>query len=213
MIKVEDKNKTLAFIKRHPILFNLMLMFLVGCGVVWMTLIGLDVWTEHGKFEIVPNMRGLSYSQAASALTAAGLQPELSDSIYDDTTAPGTVLEQSPRANTKVKPNRVVYLTINAFSPKMVSVPSLADMSLRQARSTLEGIGIKKIKEHYVPSEYRDLVIGAKFNGITLKPGARIPTSATVTIEVGGGLPDEEDSVAVAEAVSTGLESAELNID
>ena len=190
-----------------------MLMFLVGCGVVWMTLIGLDVWTEHGKFEIVPNMRGLSYSQAASALTAAGLQPELSDSIYDDTTAPGTVLEQSPRANTKVKPNRVVYLTINAFSPKMVSVPSLADMSLRQARSTLEGIGIKKIKEHYVPSEYRDLVIGAKFNGITLKPGARIPTSATVTIEVGGGLPDEEDSVAVAEAVSTGLESAELNID
>ena len=64
-----------------------------------------------------------------------------------------------------------------------------------------------------MPSEYRDLVIGAKFNGITLKPGARIPTSATVTIEVGGGLPDEEDSVAVAEAVSTGLESAELNID
>ncbi|MFG6381450.1 MAG: PASTA domain-containing protein [Muribaculum sp.] len=201
------------FIKRHPILFNLLLMFIAGCGVVWITLVALDVWTGHGKYEVVPNMRGLTYNQATAALAAAGLKVELSDSIYDEHTQPGTVLDQSPRPNTKVKPNRVVYLTVNAFSPKMVSIPNLADMSLRQARSVLEGIGIKHIREHYVPSEYRDLVIGAKFNGISLQPGARIPASATVTIEVGGGLPDEEDSVAVAEAISEDIEASELDIN
>lgn len=69
----------------------------------------------HGKYEIVPNLHGLSYAQAEKALKAAGLQVELSDSVYDKSTAPGTVLEQSPRAKTKVKPNRVVYLTVNGI--------------------------------------------------------------------------------------------------
>ncbi len=201
------------FIKKHPILFNFLLILLAGCGVVWITLVWLDIWTEHGKYEVVPNIKGLSFEQASSALLTAGLIPELSDSIYDDKTRPGTVLEQSPRANTKVKPNRTVYLTINAFTPKMISVPDLTDMSLRQARSTLEGIGIKNIREHYVVSEYRDLVLGVKFNGVALKPGARIPTSATVTLEVGEGIAGDADSEAVAEAILGDEEAAELDIN
>ncbi len=201
------------FIKRHPILFNLALIALAGCCVVWLALVWLDVWTEHGKYEVVPDMRGLSYGQAVTALRAASLQAELSDSIYDEKTRPGTVLEQSPRANTKVKPNRTVYLTVNAFSPKMVSVPDLADMSLRQARSILEGIGIKNIREQYVHSEYRDLVIAAKFNGIILQPGARIPSSATVTLEVGEGIANEADSIAATEAILGDEEAAELDIN
>lgn len=188
--KITDK---LGFIKKHPILFNFLLILLAGWIVIWITLIVLDSWTGHGKYEVVPNMKGLSYSQAQKALLATGLQAELSDSVYDNSTAPGTVIEQSPRAKTKVKPGRVVYLTINAFSPKMVVVPSLMDMSLRQARSVLEGLGIKNIKESYVASEYKDLVMGVKFNGIQLKPGARIPATATVTIEVGQGFDNSEE--------------------
>lgn len=201
------------FIKKHPILFNFLLILLAGCGVVWITLVWLDIWTDHGKYEVVPNMKGLSYEQAATALRTAGLEPELSDSIYDDKTRPGTVLEQSPRTNTKVKPGRTVYLTVNAFTPKMISVPDLADMSLRQARSTLEGLGIKNIREHYVVSEYRDLVLAVKFNGITLQPGARIPASATVTLEVGEGIAGETDSLTVAEAILGDEEAAELDIN
>lgn len=71
---------------------------LVGFGVIWMALISLDIWTDHGSYEVVPDMKGLSYDQAVKALESVGLKPELSDSIYDMTTAPGTVLEQSPRA-------------------------------------------------------------------------------------------------------------------
>lgn len=190
--KITDK---LGFIKKHPILFNFLLIILAVWAVVWITLVVLDVWTGHGKYEVVPNLHGLSYVQAQKALLATGLRAELSDSVYDNATAPGTVLEQSPRAKTKVKPNRVVYLTINAFSPKLVTVPALTDMSLRQARSVLEGLGIKNVREAYVDSEYKDLVLGAKFNGLQLKPGARIPATATVTIEVGRGIVADEESL------------------
>ena len=72
-------------------------MFIAGCGVVWITLVALDVWTGHGKYEVVPNMRGLTYNQASAALAAAGLNVELSDSIYDEHTQPGTVLVRPPR--------------------------------------------------------------------------------------------------------------------
>lgn len=212
MEETSKQNKR-NFIKDHPILFNFLLILLAGCGVIWITLIWLDIWTEHGKYEVVPNIKGLSYEQAAAALRTAGLEPELSDSIYDDKTRPGTVIEQSPRANTKVKPNRTVYLTVIAFTPKMISVPDLADMSLRQARSTLEGLGVKNIKEQYVASEYRDLVLAVKFNGVTLRPGARIPSSATVTLEVGQGIANEDDSMSVAEAILGDEEAAELDIN
>lgn len=199
--------------KRHPILFNFLLIILVGFSVIWMALIGLDVWTDHGAYEVVPDMKGLSYNQAVKALESVGLKPELSDSIYDMTTAPGTVLEQSPRARTKVKPHRTVYLTVTAFSPKMISLPAVTDMSLRQARSTLEGAGIRNICEVLVPSEYKDLVLGVKFNGVSVQPGARVPTSATITIEVGEGLSLDVDSVDTLEAIESDREASVLNLE
>ena len=211
--KPNTLRRSISFMKRHPILYNFLLMVLVGCGVVWMALIGLDIWTDHGSYEVVPDMKGLSYDQAVKALESVGLRPELSDSIYDQTSPPGTVLEQSPRARTKVKPHRTVYLTITAFSPKMISLPAVTDMSLRQARSTLEGLGIRNVREVTVPSEYKDLVLGVKFNGIAVQPGARIPTSATITLEVGEGLSLDVDSVETAEAMESDREATTLNLE
>lgn len=195
MEEKKSTNQPMNFMKRHPILFNLLLIILVGFGVVWMALIGLDIWTGHGKFEIVPDIKGMTYDQAATALEAAGLKAELSDSMYEATKLPGTVLEQSPRANTKVKPNRTVYLTTTAFSPKMVTVPVLTDMSVRTAKSALEGLGIKEISVTYVPSEFKDLVMGARSNGKPLEPGARIPITSRVTLEVGEGISSDVDSL------------------
>ncbi|WP_304609199.1 PASTA domain-containing protein [Muribaculum intestinale] len=211
--KPNTLRRSMSFMKRHPILFNFLLIILVGFSVIWMALIGLDVWTDHGAYEVVPDMKGLSYNQAVKALESVGLKPELSDSIYDMTTAPGTVLEQSPRARTKVKPHRTVYLTVTAFSPKMISLPAVTDMSLRQARSTLEGAGIRNICEVLVPSEYKDLVLGVKFNGVSVQPGARVPTSATITIEVGEGLSLDVDSVDTLEAIESDREASVLNLE
>lgn len=178
-------------------MFNLILMGIAACAIVWVAMLYLDVWTEHGKYVDVPQVKGLPYNEAVSKLDALGFNVELSDSVYDGATKPGTVLEQSPRVNARVKPNRTIYLTINAFSPKMVTVPNLSDMSLRQAQSILQGLGIRSVKVNTVLSEYKDLVLGAKFNGVTLHAGARIPTSATVTLDVGDGYVSADDSLAV----------------
>ncbi len=181
----------IGFVKNHPILFNFVLIVLTACGLVWAALVYIDRWTEHGIYMEVPDVKGLSYDQAKVAISLAGMSCELSDSLYEASSKPGTVLEQSPKAKAKVKSTRTVYLTVNAFTPKMVTMPKLVDVSLRQAETALTGLGIKNIKVEYVPSEYKDLVLKAKFNGVELRYGSRIPVSATVTLEVGEGLSED----------------------
>lgn len=185
---------SMEWIHRHPVLFNIFLILLTACALVWIGLAWLDSWTGHGKYAIVPDVRGMQYNRAAEILASGDLVAELSDSIYDDHVAPGTVVEQMPKMNDKVKPQRTVYLTINAFSPKLTTLPDFNGMSLRQAQSVLEGYGFKNIKISYIPSEYRDLVLGAKFNGVQLKGGTRVPVSASITLEVGEGYVESADS-------------------
>ena len=154
---------------------------------------------------MVPSVKTYSFERATQALKEDGLLAILSDSVYDNRTAPGTVIEQNPKAGTVVKEGREIYLTINAFSPKMVTLPSLTDISVRQAKSILEGLEIKKVIEKRVPSDFKDLVLAVRYNGSRLSPGARVPVSATIELEVGEGLPDvlETDSIPAEESVPT----------
>lgn len=185
------------------ILLHIGLMILVGLAIAWMAMLWLDKWTRHGDTIIVPSVKTFSYVKASQTLEAEGLLAILSDSVYDKRTAPGTVVEQNPKAGTVVKEGREIYLTINAFSPKMVTLPSLTDISVRQARSILEGLEIKKVVEKRVPSDFKDLVLAVRYKGVRLSPGARVPVSATIELEVGEGFPDvvELDSISSEEAV------------
>lgn len=166
-------------------------LFIICTGAMFF----LDQWTHHGEEAVVPQLKGLSFDDAIRSLRQQDFQYELSDSIYDSKYPPGTVVEQSPAANASVKPGRMVYLTIVAFSPKMVSVPNFLNTSLRQGKSMFEAVGIKNVRIVEVESEYKDLVLGAKFNNLPLRPGTRIPVTATVTLEVGRGYAYEADSV------------------
>lgn len=184
------------------IIANLLLMGVVSVFLIWIALMWMDIWTDHGNEKTVPNVKGLYFDDARAKLEEAGLTVELSDSVYENNSRPGMVVEQNPKVNTRVKPGRTVYLTINAFSPKTVTVPSLTDMSSRQARSILEGLGIKSISEEMVISEYANLVLGARYNGHRLNAGARIPVNAHIVLEVGDGMPELPDSIAPVDSLA-----------
>lgn len=176
------------------LLTNIAAMIAVGFLLVYGTLAWLDHWTEHGKVAIVPDVKGDSYSEAVARLEADGFDVVLSDSVYNRNSRPGVVVEQNPKLDTKVKPGRTIYLTINAISPKSVTIPAIADMSVRQARSILEGLGIENISEVRVSSEFLDLVLGARINGAPLTAGARVPVTSKVVLEVGDGFISAPDS-------------------
>lgn len=183
------------------ILLHIGLMFLVAIVIGWLAMMWLDVWTRHDDTIVVPTVKSLTYDDATRRLSEEGLVAVLSDSVYDKSTRPGTVIDQNPKVGTVVKEGREIYLTINAFSPKMVTIPTLTDISVRQAKSILEGLEIKNIVEKRIPSDFKDLVLGVYYKVHRLSPGARVPVNATVELEVGQGVNDtivDDDSIGEA---------------
>lgn len=170
------------------ILLHIGLMVIAAFAIGWMAMSWLDIWTRHDSTITVPSVKSLPYSEASVLLDAEGLVAVLSDSVYDKSTRPGTVIEQNPKVGTVVKEGREIYLTINAFSPKMVTLPALSDISVRQAKSILEGLEIKNVIEKRVPSDFKDLVLAVRYKGNRLSPGARVPVNATIELEVGEGV-------------------------
>jgi len=152
----------------------------------------------------------MPYDTAAELLRDCGLSIEISDSIYDRRTAPGTIVESWPHAGAVVKSGRQIYVTITAFSPKNVRITMpVTGVSSRQAVSYLRGLGITGIRIVNVPSQYPDLVESAKVDGRLLRVDSEIPVTATVTLEVGTAPIEEimqeelsEDSTATTEATA-----------
>lgn len=170
------------------IVLSLCAMCVIGLLAMWLSTYWLDFWTHHGDYVTVPDVKGMHYDRAYELLDSEDFDVVLHDSVYEDGVAPGTVIEQNPRPMMEVKPGRTVYLTINAFSPRTVRLPVLTDISVRQAKSILEGLGITNVTIKEVPSEYEDLVFSALCDGKRLRAGERVPLTAHITLEVGVAL-------------------------
>lgn len=188
-----------SFYGKHPLLSNLLIVIAVGLLLLWAVLFFLDIWTMHGATAVVPQIKHKSYTEAQSILMANKLTIEISDSIYDRSMPPGTIVESWPKAGAVVKEGRQVYVTITAFSPKMVtiSMPLTGNVSSRQAMSYLRGIGITDIRVTEEPSEYVDLVLDARYGDTPITVGSVIPITSTVNLTVGSGIIEQPDSLAV----------------
>lgn len=191
------------FYRKHPVIANLIMAVAAGLVLIWAVMIFLDFWTFHGRTAVVPDIKHKSYSLASDILAANKLSIEISDSVYDRSLAPGTVVESWPKAGAVVKEGRQVYVTVTAFSLKQVtiSMPLSGNVSSRQAMSYLRGIGITDIRVEHVPSEFVDLVLGARYGDTPLSVGSVIPVTSTVTLTVGNGPAELPDSLAVDDEV------------
>ncbi len=185
-----------SFYKKHPIIVNLIAVILAAILVIYLLLVFLDFWTLHGESRRVPDVTGLTYSQAVTRLDAEDLRAAVTDSVYPSHLPieqrhlkPGDVVDIYPHPNSIVKPGANIYLTIVALSPELITVPDFRNVSIRQARVYFENAGLpaSNIIELSAPSEYKGLVIDAKYNGVSLSPGARIPADAHINLYVGSG--------------------------
>jgi beta-lactam-binding protein with PASTA domain len=180
--------KITGFYQKHPVFSHFILIVITGVFLALLALLFLDIWTAHGKTTTIPEIKGLSYVRGAAVLNEAGMSIEISDSIYDTSAAPGQIMETMPRAHTTVKPGRTVYVTVNAFSPRKVTVNApLTDVSSRQAIAYLKGLGLTNIRKEYVTGPFDDLVKAVIINGQHVKTGASYPITSQVTVQITKG--------------------------
>lgn len=156
------------------------------------TLLFLSFYTHHGEEVTVPDICGLSQDLAQKKLRAAGLAYEVADTGYVRERAPYSILEQSVRPGTRVKPGRIILLTINAAEPRRIPLPDIANnCSRREAEDKLRILGFRLDSVEYVQGD-ADWVLSVKVNGQVVAAGARVPAGALVKLVVGNGYVDYE---------------------
>lgn len=191
-------SKLTKFIK-HPVVINLLLAVVITIGVIFGVLAWLDHYTRHNQAVVVPDVKGLTVSEAAQFFESNGLRYNVIDSVFAKDAAPGSIVELVPSAGSKVKEGRIVFITVNALTSQMATLPEVEDLSFRQAYALLKAAGFTNIEIIYKPGEYKDLALGIETNGKLLTPGEHVPLAAPLELLVSNGEPEEEltDSTAV----------------
>lgn len=195
------------YLRRHPVLANMIIIMIVAVIGLVIVFISLNIFTRHGEYDVVPQVENISFTNAIHILHDKGFRTDIRDSVFKEDISPGFVVEQFPKAGSKVKPGRKIFLYINAVHPREFIIDpdkgqtgeALKGYSLRQGLAKLEELGFKKVNVVKIPGE-SDRIIRLIANGKTVSKMEKIPVTAFITVEVyDGKLNNYSDSIMAAE--------------
>lgn len=184
-------NSLIGFLKSRIFLINFGISLVLGFSVLFFVYRYLDNYTQHGETITVPDLRGMQPELLEDFLSDKHLRFEIIDSsVFDIKKARGAVIDQDPPADSKVKENRTIYLTVNKMVPLQVKMPNLVDASYRQAEAVLQTYGLKVGELIYRPDMAKNAVIGQQQRGREIRPGTMIQRGAVIDLILGDGLGD-----------------------
>ena len=177
-----------------PVYIHLLALMVITCIIVYIVLKSIDGYTSHNQAVYVPDVRGLQVEDAISHLEQNSLRYIVVDSVFSKDAAPGAIMDLAPEANSKVKRNRIISITINAKSEETALIPEVADMSLRQSSTLLKARGFLNVEYKYVSGEFRDLTIGVEYGSRMIEQGTRVPMTANLILVISDGNATQKDN-------------------
>jgi eukaryotic-like serine/threonine-protein kinase len=155
----------------------------------------LNVYTHHAEALTVPDFTGLTIPEIQDVMQKKKLRYKVIDSVFIYDRKKGSVIEQNPIPNSKVKRNRTIFFVVNANSPMKVLMPNIVGYSLRQAIAEMEAKGLRVGKLIYVNDFAQNYVLEQKYKGIPIKAGDKIDKGSYVDIVLGKGLKNQRTVV------------------
>jgi serine/threonine-protein kinase len=127
----------------------------------------------------VPNVVGQNRDQAVSALTSAGLKPNV---VPVNSLEPvNTVLATAPKAGTEVLEGTAVRVNVSS-GPKPVAVPNVIGSAFESAQSTLQGVGFAVAR-----NDVEDPAAAGTVVGQTPAAGTQQSKGSVITLQVSSG--------------------------
>ena len=192
---------------KNPYVLNLLLAVVVACGLIYGTLKWLDKYTRHNEAVVVPDVKGLKVEEAAEFFKNNNLRYNVIDSVFSKEVRPGASGELVPTAGSKVKEARIVFITVNALTSQMATIPEVEDLSFRQAYALLRARGFENVEIEYVPGDFKDLAVSVDLRGRTLEKGEHVPLTAPLILKVSSGeaevLPEDSLSTMPVESLDS----------
>jgi beta-lactam-binding protein with PASTA domain len=175
-----------AYLKSQSFLQQIIILVLITILGLFMSKWLLRSITHHGDVISVPNFEGLTIDQATKIAEDKNLFLEIVDSVYLASGKRGSVVEQNPQFNTRVKENRTIFITIKAFSAEKTEMPDLHNISLQQAKAELENYGLKIGKINYTAG-YENVIIEQSYKGAIIAPNTKIAKRERIDLLLGRG--------------------------
>lgn len=191
------------------LLLNLLLAAVASLLALWLIFMGLNFYTRHNESVDVPNVKGEKIETAIEKIENAGLRYEIFDSVYSDDFKKNAITEQDPDPGSKVKPGRIIYLTLNSLDVPMVKVPKLTDQSLALTKAMIKSAGFKLGEITYKHDAIgNNLVIEQLHNGDHIPPGKMLEKGSVIDLVVATtslqGNPSADDSTDINEGMIDG---------
>lgn len=156
--------------------------------IVFFFYIYLPSTTNHGETITVPELIGVSYDDLEEYVTQRNLRYEITtDSGYSERYDPLTILSQNPKAGSKVKENRKIYLSLNATVPPKVKMPNLINTDIQNARDILQAYGLKLGEVELVPNIATNAVLAQKFEGEDIAEGSEVAKGSFIDLTIADG--------------------------
>lgn len=182
------------FMQPNRLGFHLLLAIGITIAVAIVALIFLNFYTRHGNEVSMPDFIGKDSKTLVKDSLSKDFIVVISESVFDKSSKPGTVLKQNPNPKEMVKKGRKVYLTVASDKPPQVKMPQLQDVSLRQAEIMLKAKGLVLGSVIYKASPYENAVLEQLYRGRNIAPGSDISMGEMITLVVGKdmeGLPSD----------------------
>lgn len=145
----------------------------------------LDVYTRHGEELKVPDFSNLTVQEAEDLAAKHKIRVAVTDSVFLKRMRRGAVCRQSPAPGSHVKQDKLITLTINARNPKVVTMPDLVGLSMRQARAELLSRGLTLGSLIYEPDLATNNVLRQMINSVDIEPGATLVSESKVDLVLG----------------------------
>ena len=182
-------------IASHYVLLNLLAMVVVVVLLCFGVKFGLALYTHHGEGIEVPELKGMTYLKARLLLEENNLNIVVSDSGYQKSLPADCILAQTPGHGVKVKSGHTIYVTVNSPSSPTFSIPDIVDnSSFREAEAKLMAMGFRLTEPQRVVGE-KDWVYGILCRGRRVSNGDRVPIDYPLTLMIGTGSYDEDDTI------------------
>jgi len=184
------------FITHRSFWVNLLAAAALAFLIIFLILQLLGWITKHGEYLTVPAVKGKTTADAIKFLEDKGFDVVIADSVYTDTVKRGTVIKQLPDANSTVKINRTVFITVNRYVPPMIVMPSLEGKTLSYVLEILKRNHLQLGDTIYRVDFARGSVIEQQYKGVRIEPGAKIQWGSRINLVVGTGV-DEKINILV----------------
>lgn len=166
--------------------FYISIAGVIVAGILFLLLLDnviMPAYTNYGEGVTVPNITRMSLEEAGEELEDQGLRYEVAEKRSNSAFPAGYVIDQNPTPSEIVKPNRKIYLTLNAINNPTVKVPSVEDLSLRNARIQLQNAGLQEGTISYESSRFKNTVLRQ-----SIEAGKVVQKGMKVDLAVSDGL-------------------------